>query len=109
MFKKRQFSWTADPKIAKTLPHGRAWDKALAVATMVALGFFEPPAELVGARYYMNPSASNHSNKCWMATTFGRWEWWGDHYFYSEEPAWLVPPRFGCGKFVGKEPAQLTS
>ncbi|HVV38809.1 MAG TPA: cell wall hydrolase [Candidatus Paceibacterota bacterium] len=110
VFKGCQFSWTCDPKIKQKAPSGLAWEKAKAIATWVALGFFEPPGELLkNARYYMNPDTSDPENRCWMATTFRQAGIVGNHYFYSQDPAWLVPPRFKCGKFVSVEPPELTS
>ncbi|HWB34303.1 MAG TPA: cell wall hydrolase [Candidatus Paceibacterota bacterium] len=100
VFKKKQFSWTDDPKIAKSLPHGPAWDKALAVATWVAMGFFEPPDVLVEARYYLNPATADHQNLCLMATRLIQVGIVGNHRFYREaspgEKPRFVPIPFHC-------------
>ncbi|HVZ75995.1 MAG TPA: cell wall hydrolase [Candidatus Paceibacterota bacterium] len=99
VFKGHQFSWTSSKAKAK-LPQGPAWDKAVAVATWVALGFFEAPDVLIEARYYMNPDTSNPSNRCWMATHMVQVGVVGNHYFYREpkpgEKVKYVPPRFNC-------------
>ena len=100
VFKKKQFSWASKSKIAKLLPHGPAWDKAIAVATWVALGFFEPPAVLVDARYYVNSQTAEHKNLCWMATTLMRVGFVGNHDFYREpapgEKPKYIPSAFKC-------------
>ncbi len=100
VFKKKQFSWTDDPSIAKLLPHDLAWRKALAVATWVAMGFFEPPEVLVDARYYLNPDTADHKNLCLMAQNFIQVGIVGNHRFYREasmgEKPKFVPITFKC-------------
>jgi N-acetylmuramoyl-L-alanine amidase len=100
VYKKGQFSWTYHSgKKAKT-PSGPAWDRAVDVATLVALGFFEPPPELLLATSYMNPDASSQKEKCRMATHLVQVGVVGNHYFYREllpgEEVSYVPPRFNC-------------
>lgn len=90
-----QFSWTCDPEVEKPLP-GPEWDRAVEVATLVLLGLFEPPVELVDARFYMNPDTSSSKGRCWMAQHLRQVAVVGNHYFYAEGEPWYVPPRFKC-------------
>jgi N-acetylmuramoyl-L-alanine amidase len=90
-----QFSWTC-AKTAAPAEKSREWQKALAVASYVALGFFTPPAELEDARFYMNPDASDQHSKCWFAKNLRQVGIVGNHYFYQEGKPFSVPPRFKC-------------
>ena len=94
VFKGCQFSWTCDSKTKP--PTGRAWERAVEAATLVALGLFRPPPELEGARYYMNPDAAGKRGKCWLATNLRQVGIVGNHYFYAEGKPWLIPQTFGC-------------
>jgi len=97
VFKRGQFSWTYDSSKTCNLPKGNAREQASEIATIVALGFFKPPGDLlVDALYYMNPTTADPKQRCLMATHFRQVGVVGNQYFYSEEPAWLVPSRFGC-------------
>jgi N-acetylmuramoyl-L-alanine amidase len=108
IYKKFQFSWTLDSD--RKAPFGPAWDQAIEVSMEVLRGEFTPPAGLLGgAVYYMNPRTASYKEKCRMATHYRQVGVVGDHYFYSEAPAWLVPPSFGCGKYKSTTPTDLIS
>ncbi|HVV14797.1 MAG TPA: cell wall hydrolase [Candidatus Paceibacterota bacterium] len=108
IYKKFQFSWTLDSK--RKAPTGPEWDQAIKISLKVLRGNFTPPSGLLGeAVYYMNPRTASQKEKCRMATHYRQVGVVGDHYFYSEAPAWLVPPSFGCGKYKSTVPTDLIS
>lgn len=100
VYKRGQFSWTYDSAKVAKLPSGPAWDRAMEVATLVALGFFTPRPELALATSYMNPDAATQKEKCRMAMHHVQVGVVGHHYFYREpqagEEVTYVPPRFKC-------------
>lgn len=96
VYKGCQFSWTCDGRSDEPNRNSRAWEQAENAAILVALGFFQPPPELEGARYYMNPDESSVRNRCWFATSLRQVGVVGHHYFYAEGDPQPVPARFGC-------------